>query len=458
MFTLAWPLVLGNVAITAMTATDMMILGWRSPESLAAGALGFNVYQPILVAGIGVVGALSPIAASKLGAGEASSGLRSASHQGLLSALVIALAAWLLLSQTKAILLALGEDPDLSREAGVYMLGLQWALLPSLLFFAGRSLFASLNRPRPTLIVGLGAVIFNGFAAYALVFGKFGLPELGVFGSGFATSISATMMFLSLMAVSALDPRMRKLRLFALPWRPARTEWLALWRLGLPIGAALLAEVGVFCAASLAVGLLGQAPLVAHTVVLQIASLSFMVPLGLGQAASVRVGYAYGARDPRGIARAGWSAFGLTVGFAALSSATMILAPRLLITPFLALSAPKTRQPVAIAATLLGVAAMFQIFDASQVALANMLRGLHDSRTPFVIAVFGYWAIGAPVGVALGFWTTLGVLGVWIGLASGLAAVSVLLLLRWIGMERRGFLTPAPGGPAPAVAVQRAAV
>ncbi len=136
----------------------------------------------------------------------------------------------------------------------------------------------------------------------------------------------------------------------------------------------------------------------------------------------------------------------------------MILAPRLLITPFLALSAPENAAPVAIAVTLLAVAAMFQIFDASQVALANMLRGLHDSRTPFVIAVFGYWAIGAPVGVALGFGTALGVAWRLDRARRGLAAVSVLLLVRWIGMERRGFLKPAAGGPAPAVAVPRAAV
>jgi multidrug resistance protein, MATE family len=151
-----------------------------------------------------------------------------------------------------------------------------------------------------------------------------------------------------------------------------------------------------------------------------------------------RVGHAYGARDPIAIARAGWSAFGVTVGFALLSATTMIAAPRLLIAPFIDLDQPENAATVGIAIALLRVAAIFQIFDASQATLANMLRGLHDSRVPLVIALIGYWAIGAPVGVALGFATPLGAVGVWIGLA----IVAVLLMARWLGTARRGF--PAP--------------
>ena len=153
----------------------------------------------------------------------------------------------------------------------------------------------------------------------------------------------------------------------------------------------------------------------------------------------MRVGLAYGARDARAIARSGWSAFGLTALFAVFSAAAMVGAPRLLIAPFIDLDAPANAAAIALAIALLRIAALFQIVDASQVALANMLRGLHDSRVPLIIALLGYWAIGAPVGVALGFATPLGPVGVWIGLATGLAVVAVLLLLRWIGKERRGF-------------------
>jgi MATE family multidrug resistance protein len=439
-FALSWPLVLANVAINIMTATDFMMLGWLSPHSLAAGALAFNLYQPAFLFGIGLVAALSPIAASMIGAGEGGERLRRAAHQSFLSVLAISAIIWIGLSQTTTILVAIGEPADLAEEAGRYMRGFQWGLAPSLLFVCGRAVFAALERPRPTLVAGLIAAAFNALANYALIFGKFGMPALGVIGSGLATTLSQTLMFAILVAASLVDPRMRRLRFFALPWLPARRELSALWRLGLPIGVTIVAEVGVFSAATLVMGLISRAALEAHTVALQIASLAFMVPLGLGQAASVRVGHAYGARDPLAIGRAGWSAFGMTTLFAIVSASTMIAAPRWLIAPFIDVSAAANADAVALATAFLLVAAIFQIFDASQVALANMLRGLHDSRWPLAIALLGYWAIGAPVGLALGFWTPLGGVGVWIGLATGLAVVAILMLMRWVGKERRGFI------------------
>jgi MATE family multidrug resistance protein len=442
-FALAWPLVLANLAINVMPAINAAMLGRLSPHALAAGALAFYLFQPPFVLGVGVVAALAPIAAAKIGAGAVPDGLRRATHQALLSALLISVVTWAGLSQTAAILRALGEPPDLAEDAAAYMRGFQWSLAPALMFFAGRSIFSALERPRPTLIAGLIAAGFNVLANDALIFGRFGAPPLGLFGSGLATTLADALMFAIIVAASLVDPRVRKLRPFALPWRPARSELLALWRLGLPIGLTIVAEVGVFSAASLVIGLIGPVALEAHTVALQIASLAFMVPLGLGQAATVRVGLAYGARDALRIARAGWSAFGLTAAFAFLSATTMIAAPRLLIAPFIAVDAPENAEAVGIAVALLRVAAIFQIFDASQATLANMLRGLHDSRWPLVIALLGYWAIGAPIGVALGFATPLGPVGVWIGLAVGLAAVAVLFMVRWLSWRRCEFLPRA---------------
>ncbi len=441
-FALAWPLVLSNVALNVMAATDIMMLGWLSPQALAAGSLGFNLFMPIFLFGIGLIAALSPIAAARRGAGGSGEGLRRAAHQGLISAVLLALVAWIALWWTTPILLAIGEPDDLARNAGIYMHGYQWSYLPALLFAAARSMFAAIERPRPTLIVGLFAVAFNALANYALIFGHFGLPALGIFGSGLATSLSQALMAASLFGIAYLDRDMRRLRLFALPWRPDRADFVALWALGLPIAATIVAEVGVFSTASLAVGLLGQHALEAHTVALQICALAFMVPLGLGQAATVRVGRAFGARDPKAIARAGWCAYGLTVAFACLSASAMVFAPRVFIAPFLPLDRPENAEAIAIAIALLKVAAIFQIFDASQAALANMLRGVHDSRVPLVMALVGYWAVGAPIGLALGFWTPLGPIGVWIGLASGLASVAILLMSRWIAKEKRGFLAP----------------
>jgi len=436
---LGWPIVLANVAIYAMTATDFVMLGRLSPGALAAGALGFNLYQPVMVLGIGIVAALAPIAAAKIGAGEGGEALRRATHQSLLSAVAFSVVAWIYLWRTEQILLAIGEPADLARDAGTYMRGYQWSLLPNLLFFTARAIFAAHERPRPTLVAGVVAVVFNAVANYALIFGRLGMPALGIFGSGLATTLSQTLMFLILLGASFVEPRLRRLRPFALPWRPARSEFVALWRLGLPMGAMILAEVGVFSAATMAMGLLGRTTLEAHTAALQIASIAFMVPLGLSQAATVRVGLAYGARDAGAIARAGWCAFAVTIAYAAVSATAMVAAPELLIAPFIDVDSPANSGAVAVAVALLKVAAIFQVFDASQCALANMLRGLHDSKWPFVMALVGYWAIGAPVGLALGFLTPLGGVGVWIGLALGLAVVAALLMSRWLGKQRRGY-------------------
>jgi MATE family multidrug resistance protein len=319
------------------------------------------------------------------------------------------------------------------------MHGLQWALAPALLYFSMRSIFAALSRTAPILIASLVAVAFNALANYTLIFGHFGAPALGVFGSGLATSLSQTLMLLILVGFSYFDRGLRPQRLFLSLWRPHARELAQIWRLGLPIGATIMAEISVFAVSAFAMGLIGPASLEAHAIVLQIAATAFMVPLGLGQAASVRVGHAYGARDPAAVSLAGWTVFFMTMAFVAVSAATMFAFPRLLISGFLRLDAPEDAAIVTLALSFLRVAAIFQVVDGAQAALSNMLRGVHDSRWPMLMALTGYWAIGAPIGFALGFLTPLRGLGLWIGLAIGLAAVSALLMGRWLGKERRGF-------------------
>ena len=441
---LSGPIVLANLAVNLMTTTDVMMLGWLSPQALAAGALGQSVYTTLLLFGIGVVGALAPIAASIVGADRSdSAGLRKALHQALASALLLAAPAWLVLWNAEPILRAIGEPVDLAVRAAQYLRALQWALAPAMLYFSTRCAFAALDRVAPTLVASLIAVAFNAGANYALIFGKLGLPTLGVVGSGLATTLSQSLMFLILIGWSFLDPHLRRYRMFATRPRFDRAAFAAQWRLGLPIGATTAAEVAIFGAAGLAMGLIGPLSLEAHAIALQIASLAFMVPLGLGQAASVRVGHAFGARDRRGVSRAGWTAFAVTMGYVALSASIMLAAPRLLISPFLARDAADLDQIVALALSFLQIAALFQIFDGAQAALANMLRGVHDSRWPAVMAIVGYWGIGAPVGVGLAFFTYLAGRGLWIGLACGLAAVGLQLLARWRRRERKGFLMPA---------------
>ena len=437
---LSWPIVLTNVAINFMTTTDVMFLGRLSPEALAAGALGFNLYMPLFLFCVGVVSAAAPLAAERLGADARDfAGVRAVAHQALRSSLVLALPIWAIFWNAGAILRAFGEPPELADMAGTYMRGLQWSFLPALLYVAARSALAALNHVGATLVAALLAVAANALFNYTLVFGHFGFPALGLVGSGLATTLSQTLMFALLVGYATLDPGTARRRLFALPWRFERGPFLALWRLGGPIGFFIALEVAAFAGSALAMGLIGAAQVEAHAIALNVAATAFMVPLGLGQAATVRVGHAFGARDPAAISRAGWSAFAMAMAFVAGSALLMGLAPRLLISAFIDTEAPGAPAVVGYAVAFVRMAALFQFADGAQAALSNMLRGVQDSRVPLAMALIGYWGIGAPLGLALAFLTPLEGLGLWIGIAAGLVAVSTMLFARWRSKERAGF-------------------
>jgi multidrug resistance protein, MATE family len=440
-WSLAWPLILTNVGQTAMTATDVVMMGRLGARAVAAGALGVNLFFAVLIFGIGVMSATSPLIASERGRNRhAVSQVRRTVRQGLWAALLISLPSWALLWNGEAVLLALGQDPGLSAEAGAYLRTLQWGMLPFLAYLVLRSFLAALERPAWAIVAVLAALAFNVFANWVLMFGNLGSPALGLAGSGLATTLSSIMLFVALALVVALDRRFRRFRLFGDLWKPDWPRFRAFWRLGLPIGAALAFEVTIFNAAVFLMGLIGPDPLAAHAIAIQIASLTFMVPMGFGQAVSVRVGLAHGARDTAAISRAGWVSFALGVGFMTLTAMVMVIAPRLLIGGFLDLGAPENATVVELAVSFLAIAALFQVADGAQVVGAGMLRGLHDTRVPMIYAGLGYWGIGLPLGVLLGFGTPLQGLGIWIGLATGLAVVAVLMLRRWTRRDRLGLL------------------
>jgi MATE family multidrug resistance protein len=249
-------------------------------------------------------------------------------------------------------------------------------------------------------------------------------------------------MFFGLAVVISLDRTLRRYHLFGRFWRADWARYRALWRIGVPIGLTLAFEVTIFNAAALLMGRFGASELAAHAIALQIASFTFMVPLGVSQAVTVRVGLAYGAGDPHGVTRAGWMAFALGVGFMAGTALLMVVAPRTLVGFFLDTADPANAPVVGFALSFLMLAALFQLADGAQAVGAGMLRGLQDTRVPMIYAAIGYWGIGLPVGVALGFGTGLRGVGIWIGLALGLAVVAGLMLWRW---TRRGRLGLMPG-------------
>ena len=434
---LSWPMILTNLAQTALTTTDVVMLGWLGPDALAAGALATNLYFAFMIFGIGLVTAVAPMIARERGMRKHSvREVRRTFRQGLWSAIAISVPIWAVLWNTEPILLALGQEPRLAAGAETYMRTFQWALLPFLAYLVLRSFLGAMERPVWALWAGAVGFLANAAAAWCLIFGKLGFPRLELVGAGIATTFSSTVMFAVVAGVVLWDRKFRRYRLFGRLWRPDWRRFRELWRLGLPIGATLVFEVTIFNAAVFLMGLIGPAALAAHSIAIQIASVAFMVPLGFGQAVTVRVGRAYGAGDRDAIARAGWAAFILGVGFMCVTAAVMLFAPRLLIGGFLDLRAPENAPVVELAVTFLAFAALFQVADGAQAVASGMLRGLHDTRIPMLIAALGYWGVGLPLGVVLGFPLGLGGAGIWIGLATGLAVVAVLMSWRWAIREK----------------------
>jgi len=440
---LAWPLVLINVAQMALGVTDVVFMGWLGPQALAAGALATNLQFAFLIFAVGLVTATSPLIAIELGRKRHSvRDVRRTVRQGFWVAVAISLPVWAVLWQGEAILLALGQQPDLSRLAADYLHTYQWSVLPFLVFVVLRNFVSGLERPRTAMWIGLASIPVNAVVVGSLIFGAFGLPALGLPGAGIGTTLTNTLMAVGLAAVISRDRRFRRYHLFGRLWRPDWARFWVIWRIGLPIAAMLAFEVTVFNAATFLMGLIGADALAAHAIAIQIPSLAFMVPLGLGMAATVRVGLAYGAGDDAAIARAGWTAYGMALIYACGTAAIMLTAGRPLVGAFLDLSAPENQAVIGLAVTFLMIAGIFQFVDAAQAVAAGMLRGLGDTRVPMVFAAVGYWGVGLALGVVLAFVGGFGGAGIWIGLATGLAVVAVLMTARWAIRDRLGLTRP----------------
>jgi multidrug resistance protein, MATE family len=363
--------------------------------------------------------------------------VRQTVRHGFWIALLISIPIWLILWNAESILLATGQESRIAALSGTYVRTLQWAALPFYGYIVLRSFISVLERPMWALAITIAAVGLNALANYALIFGNFGLPALGIRGSGVATTISSTMMFLGLVIVTSLDRKFRRYHLFGRLWRLDARQFVHLFKLGIAVGLMLLLEVALFSISGILMGRIGRDSVAAYAVALQLASITFMVPLGISQAATVRVGLAFGANDKPGILRAGWTSYGISVTFMAVMSLVMILFPDQLIGLFLRSNDIETQTVRSLAITFLAYAALFQIVDGAQSVAAGMLRGLQDTTIPVVMATIGYWVIGMPVGVLLAFRHGFKGEGIWIGLASGLAFVAITLLIRWIVVTRR---------------------
>ena len=442
---LAWPLILANLTMALIQATDVLLMGRLGARPLAASALGINLHFALSLICLGLVTASSPMIATALG--RRSNNIRDVRRTFRQSLWLIATATppvWLIMWYAEPIILALGQEPGLAEGAAIFLRGYMWSMLPFLAFQAMRNFVSALERPGWVLAISLAGIMLNAVLGWALIFGHLGLPALGLFGGGLASSIVWTLLMIALAVVIMTDRQFRRFRLFGRWWRPDWPRYRRMWLLGLPIGLAMGFEGGVFSAAAYLMGLISADAVAAHAVALQIAALSFMVPWGMAQAATVRVGLALGRGDRAGIARAGWSAWGMGTGFMAVMAIVIWLIPQPLMTLFLEDDAANAKV-IALGVSFLGVAAIFQIVDGAQVVGAGILRGLHDTRVPMIFTFIGYWLIGIGVGVWLAFSAGWGGVGIWTGLALGLAIVAVLMLVRWVRRERIGLISKTLG-------------
>lgn len=432
-FKLGWPLIFTNLSQAALTATDVILIGRLGPDTLAAAVLTTSFYHSMMIFCMGLVSATLPMIAMALGRNRHSvRDVRRSVRQGFWTAIIICIPFWILLWNAESVFLLMGQRPDIAAHSVEMMHTLQWAMLPYLGYIGLRSFLAAMERPLWTLLIAAFAIIFNAFTAYSLIFGEFGMPEMGLRGAGIATTASSWMMFFGLVIVVSTHKKFRRYRLFGRFWRSDWPRFIELWRIGLPMALTFAFETTIFYAAVLMMGIIGPTSLAAHAVAMQIASLSFMVPLGFGQVATVRVGRAYGSGNRQAVAYAGWSAYALGVGFMAFMGLLMITVPKLFISAFLDIHDPANAQVISLCVSFLAFAALFQIVDGAQAVAAGMLRGLRDTRIPMFLALLGYWGVGLPLGALLAFTFGMEGNGVWIGLATGLAIVAVLMTLRWI--------------------------
>jgi multidrug resistance protein, MATE family len=442
---LAVPIALTQLGQIAMMTTDLALIGRLGDQAVAAAALGHTILFTAFMLCMGLASAVAPLASQAVGARDPRMVRRSV-RVGLWAVLLSGVPLTLIQLQGGRLLEVLGQEPEAAALADRYLAGIAWTLVPGCAFIALRNFMSALDRPQPALWITLLAIPANGLLAYALIHGVLGLPALDLLGAGLATSLINLGMCVATLVICHLQRPFRKFHVLANFWR---ADWRLLGKLtiiGLPISGAFLLEYGLFAAAAMLMGWIGTAALVGHQIALQIAAIVFMVPLGVGMAATVRVGQATGRRDPAGARRAGFAAIVLGMVFMA-AMAALVVATRHAI-PMLFLGNSADAQTVALTATLLLLGATFFIADGTQTIAAGALRGLNDTRVPLLFAAGSFWIVGFMAAYALGFPLTFGAAGVWAGLSIGIAVYAALLVLRFHLLMRRSYLPAVPGASA----------
>jgi MATE family multidrug resistance protein len=428
---LGLPLVGSHLAQFAVHLVDTIMLGWYGVDPLAASGLATSLLFVIFIMGSGFAFAVMPMVA-EAATSDQDQNIRRITRMGMWLSIIFAAVFLPVMIWSGSLLRLAGQDPVLSDLAQDYLRIAGFGLFPALLIMVLKSYLAALERTQIVLWITLAGVAVNSALNWLLIFGNWGLPELGLRGAAIASVITHLASLAALMIYAMRTRGLREHALFQRIWRVDTGALGQVFRLGWPIGLTNLAESGLFSASAFLMGLIGTLPLAAHTIALQIASATFMIHIGLSQAATVRAGRALGRGDVAGLGRGGIAALMLSMIVVAITIALFLGVPELLMTGFLAPDVESRAEIIAIGVTLLAVAGLFQLVDAGQVMALGMLRGVMDTRVPMIMAAFSYWVMGFPASYLLGITYGYGSVGIWLGLVIGLAFAALLLWWRFV--------------------------
>jgi MATE family multidrug resistance protein len=420
------PLIGGHLAQFAIGLTDTVMMGWYGVEGLAALVLGSSIFFVFFLMGSGFAWAVMPMVAA---ADDDEQTIRRVTRMGLWLSTLFGLCCLPLFWFSAPLLLMLGQEPALAAMAQEYLRITGPAILPALGVMVLKSYLAALERTAIVFWITVAAAALNVVVNYVFIFGNWGAPELGVAGAAWASvSVQVISLVGALIYARAVLPEHD---LFRRLWRPDFEIMRQVARLGVPIGLTNLSEVGLFAASAILVGWLGAVPLAAHGIALQCATATFMIHLGLSNAATVRAGQAFGRRDRAHLRRGAMVIFLASLGVAALTILAFLSFPEPLIALFLSPDEPDRAAIIALGVTLLAMAAFFQLADGAQVIALGLLRGVQDTTVPMLMAAVSYWPVGLGSALLLGFTFELGAVGVWAGLVIGLSCAAALMLVRF---------------------------
>ncbi|TMM50882.1 MATE family efflux transporter [Sulfitobacter sabulilitoris] len=431
---LGLPLIGGHLAQMAIGITDTVMLGWYGIDALAAVTLGSTMFFTLFLFGSGFAWAVMPMVASYLAKND-EVGLRRATRMGLWLSIGFGIAVLPLMIWSEPLFLAMGQTAQVAADAARYLTVAGVGILPALLVMVLKSYLAALERTQVVLWITVLAAVVNALANYALIFGNWGAPELGLLGAAIASLCTQTV---SLLGVAIyVRYALPQHAMFVRLWRADWDMLGQVFRLGWPIGLTNLSEVGLFAASAVMMGWLGTVPLAAHGIAMQLTSLTFMIHVGLSNVATIRAGNAYGRRDLAHMTRGARVVIALSLIAALATMALFVLLPEPLISLFMQDDEPARGAILAIGVGLLAMAALFQLVDGAQVVALGLLRGVQDTRVPMILAGLSYWAIGIPASYVLGFRYGLDGIGVWLGLVIGLGFAGLLLMGRFWGVSIR---------------------